>query len=261
MARVAPYRSWRYGEASCAQPGLHGGEQPDVPQPPARRRTPADAVRLSAAPARPAPDQPVRGRDRQAGALGELGGVSRLSVPVEGPEQRQRPAGSAPSRRWGVARHGSHAPLPTVAGCSTAAHDEGAPDRRAAGDGREAPPSPRLGLRPMANSPSGDAVLDRAMRILSALETRPSLPAGELIDDRRAAADHRIPAGAHHAGPRPARRLEPPASWSWGSGSGRSRRARRSVARCAPPRCPSCMTSTRWSARPPSSRSSTSMGC
>ncbi|PRZ13735.1 IclR family transcriptional regulator [Nesterenkonia sandarakina] len=34
----------------------------------------------------------------------------------------------------------------------------------------------------MANSPSGDAVLDRAMRILSALETRPSLPAGELID-------------------------------------------------------------------------------
>ncbi|EXF26050.1 IclR family transcriptional regulator [Nesterenkonia sp. AN1] len=34
----------------------------------------------------------------------------------------------------------------------------------------------------MANSPSGDAVLDRAMRILAALETRPSLPAGELID-------------------------------------------------------------------------------
>ncbi|WP_255316775.1 IclR family transcriptional regulator [Nesterenkonia sp. Act20] len=33
----------------------------------------------------------------------------------------------------------------------------------------------------MANSPSGDAVLDRAMRLLAVLETRPSLPAGELI--------------------------------------------------------------------------------
>ncbi|MBE1522902.1 IclR family transcriptional regulator [Nesterenkonia lutea] len=33
----------------------------------------------------------------------------------------------------------------------------------------------------MANSSSGDAVLDRAMRLLAVLETRPSLPAGELI--------------------------------------------------------------------------------
>lgn len=34
----------------------------------------------------------------------------------------------------------------------------------------------------MANSSSGDAVLDRAMRILAVLEAHPSLPAGELID-------------------------------------------------------------------------------
>lgn len=34
----------------------------------------------------------------------------------------------------------------------------------------------------MANSSSGDAVLDRAMRILTAFETRPSISTGELID-------------------------------------------------------------------------------
>ena len=57
------YRSCRNGEASCAQPGLHRRQQPEVPQPP------ADDVLAGAGAGQRAPgdqlaDQPVRGGQR-----------------------------------------------------------------------------------------------------------------------------------------------------------------------------------------------------
>ena len=91
MARVAPYRSCRYGEASCAQPGLHRGEQPEVPEPPADDVL-AVGGRASAPHVDQLADQPVRGRQRQPGPVGELGQGQPAVLLVEGAEQGQRAA-------------------------------------------------------------------------------------------------------------------------------------------------------------------------
>ena len=77
------------GRGDLAQPGLHGREQTEVPQPSAddvltARRAGQRAPRHQLA------DEPVGGRQRQAGAIGELGEGEPTVLVVEGAEQRER---------------------------------------------------------------------------------------------------------------------------------------------------------------------------
>ena len=75
-----------------AQPGLHGREQADVPEP-AADDVLARGARASAPQVDQLADQPVRGRHRQAGAGGQLGQASAGGAP-----RRRRRA--APGRGW-----------------------------------------------------------------------------------------------------------------------------------------------------------------
>ena len=72
MASVAPYRSWRNGEASWRSPVCTGASRPTSQS---RRPTTysPDGVRAERTPGDQLADQPVRGRQRQARPLGQLG--------------------------------------------------------------------------------------------------------------------------------------------------------------------------------------------
>src|SRR6478735_856785 len=90
-----------------AQPGLHRGEQAEVPQPP------SDDVVAGRGPGQRAPgdelrDQAVRGRHRQSGPARELGERQPSVALVEGAEEGERARGDGRAGRRGVAGHADH---------------------------------------------------------------------------------------------------------------------------------------------------------
>ncbi len=86
------------------QPGLVRRQQPEVPEPPADHVV-AGRGAGQRAPLDQLADQPVRGRHRQPGALGELGEGQPAVLLVEGADQRQRPAGDRGAGRGHVPGH------------------------------------------------------------------------------------------------------------------------------------------------------------
>ncbi len=104
MARVAPYRSCRNGDAISTSPAWTGASSPT-----SQSRRPIDEVAgrrpRQRPPADELGDQPVGGRHREPGAGGELGQGQPPVVLVESADQGQRPAGDRGAGGGGVAGH------------------------------------------------------------------------------------------------------------------------------------------------------------